>query len=213
MTRVGSPGHRIPHVRASALLISLVLVAAPPTAAMASHGSHAKTPVLPNCARFSLVKLAQAIKVSSLTLEGTSPLSDTCLYKTPRIPEHYAQLLTISLQATSRAVFDRAKLGAKQEVTNAGGTFHSFGPTTFGVSVVHESSALKPCLPGHTVPEFGPPYCKGDPAWATGTVYSYASLKPKGPKVFLSVGLGREYGSFGAQLLSLSKKILSGRIS
>jgi len=202
----------MPRVRGAVLLIALTLAPALPAVAIASHGSHAKAPVLPNCERFSLAKLAQVIEVRSLTLEGTSPLSDLCLYKTPRVPEHYAQLLTISLEVTSRGVFDRAERRAKQDAAKAGGTFHSFGPATFGVSVVHESSALKPCLPEHTVPEFGPPYCNGDPAWAAGTVYSYASLRPRGPMVFLSVGLGREYGSFGAKLLSLSKQILSGRI-
>jgi hypothetical protein len=199
-------------VRGAVLLSAFALALVLPAIAMGARASLAKAPALPNCQRLSLAKMARVIEVSSLTLEGTSPLSDTCLYKSPPVPGHYAQLLTISLEVTSRRVFERAERRTKQFAVKAGGTFHSIGPATFAVSVVHESSALKPCLPEHTVPEFGPPYCNGDPAWSTGTVYSYASLRPRGPMVFLSVGLAREYGSFGAKVLSLSKQILSGRI-
>jgi len=187
-------------------------VLAPPAIAIGSSASPAKAPVLPNCARFSLAKLAHVIEVSSLTLEGTSGLSDTCIYKSPHVSGHYAQLLTITLEATSRRVFEVAERRTKQSAATGGGTFHRYGPTTFGVSLVHESAGLKPCLPEHTIPEFGPPYCNGDPDWATGTVYSYAPLRRRGPAVFLSVGLARQYGSFGAKVLALSKQILSGQI-
>ena len=197
-------------VRGAVLLSALAL--ALPAVAAGSSASSARAPVLPNCERFSLAKMAHVIEVSSLTLEGTSPLGDTCVYKSPRVPGHYAQLLTISLEATSRRVFNLAEQRAKQSAAKEGGSFHSVGPATFAVSVTHESALLPACLPEHTVPEFGPPYCKGDPDWATGTVYSYAPLRPRGPVVFLSVGLARQYGSFGAKVLSLSRQILSGRI-
>jgi len=212
MTRPALPRHAVPRVRSAVLLIALALTPTLPAVSMASHGSYPKPPLLPNCEHFSLAKMAQVIEVSSLTLEGSSGLSDTCIYKSPRVPGHYAQLLTISVEATSRTVFDRAERRAKQDAAKTGAAFHSFGPATFGVSVVHESGALKPCQPGHTVPEFGPPQCKGDPAWSSGTVYTYAPVSPRAPKVFWSVGLAREYGSFGTKLLSLSKQIVSGRI-
>ena len=72
-----------------------------------------------------------------------------------------------------------------------------------------------PAYREHMVPQLGPPGCSGDPSWESQTVYAYGTLKPRGPKAFVSVGLAREFTfTVGdvSELKSLANEILSGQI-
>ena len=189
-----------------------------PGLAIAAHKSPNKRPAsVPSCKHFSLAKMARLLHVGSLEFEGASPVGNACTYKTPHVAEHYADLLSVSVVATPESVF----LGAEQRgKTTAGqehepfGTLNSRGVAAFYVIKDVVSQGLGPCRsPGATLPEFGPPLCAGQPSWLTTVVYSYATLRPRGPKAFVSVGLAAEPITGGLALVTaLNKKIVSGRI-
>ena len=161
--------------------------------------------------------MAQLLHVGSLQFEGASPVGNACTYKTPHMAEHYADLLSVSVVATPESVFlgaeQRGKRTAAQE-HGAFGTLNSRGIATFYVLKDVASQGLGPCRsPGATLPEFGPPLCEGQPSWLTTTVNSYATLRPRGPKAFVSVGLAAEPISGELDLVTaLNKKIASGQI-
>jgi hypothetical protein len=196
----------------------LAIALAMPGLAIASHKSPKKRPAsVPSCKHFSLAKMAQLLQVGSLEFEGASPLGNACTYKTPHVAGHYADLLSVSVVATPESVFlgaeQRGKTTAARE-HGAFGTLNSRGVATFYVITDIASQGLGPCRsPGATLPEFGPPLCEGQPSWSTTAVYSYATLRPRGPKAFVSVGLADEPITGGLDLVTtLNKKIVSGQI-
>ncbi len=131
--------------------------------------------------------------------------------------EHYADLLSVSVTATPEGVFLEAEQRARRAAAKqhgAFGTLNSRGVATFYVIGDITAQSLGPCRsPGATLPEFGPPLCEGQPSWLTDEVYSYATLRPRGPKAFVSVGLASEPITGGLALVaSLNKKIVSGQI-
>ncbi|HEV3318721.1 MAG TPA: hypothetical protein VG053_03170 [Solirubrobacteraceae bacterium] len=131
--------------------------------------------------------------------------------------EHYADLLSVSVVATPESVFLGAEQRGKMTAAQAHGAFGTLnrrGVATFYVITDLAGQGLGPCRsPGATLPEFGPPLCEGQPSWLTTEVYSYATLKPRGPKAFVSVGLAAEPVSGALALVTaLNKKIISGQI-
>jgi len=161
--------------------------------------------------------MAQPLHVGSLEFEGASPVGNACTYKTPHVAEHYADLLSVSIVATPERVFLGAEQRGKKSAAQAHGafgTFKSHGVPAFYVIKDVTSQGLGACRsPGATLPEFGPPLCEGQPSWLTTEVYSYATLRPRGPKAFVSVGLAAEpiQGSL-ALVTALNEKIVSGQI-
>jgi len=190
------------------LLFALLAIAlATPAFAMAAHAPAS----VPSCTHFSRVKMAQLIHVGSLELEGRGPVGNNCEYKGPHVPEHYADLLAVSVTATSKAVFLKAQHLAKT-APGVYGAVKIRGAVAFDViHVIHGEGACR--SPGGTLGEFGPPLCSGQPDWSTITVYAYGPLKPRGPKAFVTVGLaGQEENTFLGYVISIDKKILSGQI-
>jgi hypothetical protein len=179
-------------------------------------GAHISANV-PSCSHFSRARMAQLLHVGSLEFEGVSPVGNTCTYKTPHVAGHYADLLSISVVATPKTVFlgaeQRGRTTATQE-HGAFGTLNSRGVASFYVLTDVVSQGLGPCRsPGATLPEFGPPLCEGQPSWFKTEVYSYALLRPRGPRAFVSVGLAAEPITGGLALVTaLNKQIVSGRI-
>jgi hypothetical protein len=161
--------------------------------------------------------MAQLLQVGSLEFEGGSPVGNACTYKTPDVAGHYADLLSVSVVATPESVFlgaeQRGKKTAAQE-HGAFGTLNSRGVATFYVITDVTSQGLGPCRsPGATLPELGPPLCEGQPSWLKTVVYSYATLRPRGPKAFVSVGLAAEPLSGELALVTaLNKEIVAGQI-
>jgi hypothetical protein len=202
----------------SLLCALLVGALAMPGIAIASHRSPTARPAgVPSCKGFSLTKLAHAIHVGSLELEGSGPAGNLCLYKTPHVADHYADLLSISLVATDEAVFLRARQRARYSPVQhqqAFGNLNSRGVKAFYVITGYSSQGLGPCRsPGATLPEFGPPLCEGQPSWYTYPVYSYGTLGGNGPKTFVSVAFSSEPITGAIAIVSsLNRKILSGQI-
>jgi hypothetical protein len=201
-----------------ALCALLAFALAMPGLAIASGGSPtARSSAVPSCRHLSLAKLAHAIRVASLELQGAGPFGNACLYKSPHVADHYADLLTVSLVATPEVVFLRARQRARNSPVQhqqAFGTLNRRGVQAFYVITGNSSQGLGPCRsPGATLPEFGPPLCEGQPGWYTDTVYSFGTLGRKGPKVFVSVALSSEPVTGSLETVaSLNKKILSGQI-
>lgn len=202
----------------SVLCALLAIALAMPGLAIASHKSPKKRPPsVPSCKHFSLAKMAQLLHVGSLEFEGASPVGNACTYKTARVAEHYADLLTVAVVATPESVFRGAEQGGKTRAAQehgASGTLNSRGVAAFYVLTDITSQGLGPCRsPGATLPEFGPPLCEGQPSWLSTEVYSYAKLRPRGPKAFVSVGLASEPVTGELALVTtLNKKIVSGQI-
>jgi hypothetical protein len=204
-----SPGAHLALSRASrgALLVLLAWALAMPAAAGAAR--------VPNCAHFSPATMAKLTGSGSLSLQGRVPVANSCVFKSgPPAPGRYADLLVVSVRATSRHVFEVAK---RQLSVHAapGAITHAIrlrGAIAFYVNVLVEGKG--PCRsPGAALPELGPPLCEGQPDQSTITVYTYATLKPRGPKVFVSVGESGTYGNvFSAPLIAITKAILSRRI-
>lgn len=161
--------------------------------------------------------MAHLLRVGSLEFEGASPVGNTCTYKSPHVAGHYADLLSISVVAAPRSAFLGAEQGGRttaHQEHGAFGTLNTRGVATFYVVTDIASPGLGPCRsPGATLPEFGPPLCEGQPSWAKIEVDSYATLTPRGPKAFVSVGLAAEPTTGGlARVTAVNKQIVSGRI-
>lgn len=208
---------------ASAVLCALLAVAlATPALAMSSHTSGAKAPGVPSCAHFSRVRIGRLIHVGSLKFEGRTPVDNACTY-TAKVPGRYSDLLQGAVIAASRCrphtckdVFLAAEQNAKVAAVN-GAYFHTVnvrGAKMFEVvDVTIARQSAPPCPPGWKLPEFGPPLCKGAPAWATIAVDSYGALKPTGRKAFVDVSLASEVDVGKPDwVISLNKEILSGQI-
>lgn len=202
----------------SVLCAVLAIALAIPGLAMASHKSPRKQPAsVPSCKHFSLAKMAQLLRVGSLEFEGSSPVGNACTYRTPHVAEHYADLLSVSVVATPESVFLRAERRTKNTAAQehaASGTINSRGVAAFYLIKDVASQGLGACRsPGAMLPEFGPPLCEGQPSWLTTEVYSYATLRPRGPKALVSVSLAAEpiTGSL-ALVAALSKGIISGQV-
>jgi hypothetical protein len=197
-----------PRLRASsgALLVLLACALAMPALASAAR--------VPNCARFSRARMAQLIGSGSLTFEGRNSLANICEYKSPRIPGGYADLLAVSVRATSRRVFNVAKSQLSFHGPPGAITHTIRIPGAIGFYVNSIVIGAGPCRsPGAALPELGPPLCEGQPEQSAISVYAYGALKPRGPKVFVSVGLTGTYGDvFSAPLIAITKAILSRRI-
>jgi hypothetical protein len=188
------------------LLVLLVCALAPPALATAAR--------VPNCANFSRAKMAQLIGSGSLTYEGRNSLANICQYKSPRIAGGYADLLAVSVRATSRHVFDVAKSQLSFHGPPGAITHTIRIPGAIGFFVNSIVIGQGPCRsPGAALPELGPPLCDEQPEQSSTTVYAYGALKPRGPKVFVSVGLAGTNGNvFSAPLIAITKAILSRRI-
>ncbi len=203
------PRQRSARTRAScAVLLALLAPALTSTASAVAAGKPAR---VPSCAGFPLAKMALLIHVSSLGEGQASPVTNACLYQA-LVPGHYSDLLTVSVLATSKRVFLKAQT---QEKTAPGvyGVVKIRGATAFDVVHTISGASLDPCPPGHTLPEFGPPLCNGDPEWSTVAVDSYGTIKPRGPKAFVSVTLaGQEEVTYLSYAIALDRQILSGKI-
>lgn len=216
MSRYLPPRLRPAGARAlSCLLFALLAIAlAMPALATASHKSPKKPASVPNCEHFSLYKMGVLLGEGALEFEGRNPVANICTYKGQHIPNDYSGLVTVSVVATSRAVFEKAKHKAHVYAPK-GALIHTVkirGAVAFDVlnTVVGEGECRSPGAP---VPELGPPLCSGQPDWSTVSVYAYGALKPKGPNAFVSVGVGGASGRvFSIQAISLIKEILSGQI-
>ncbi len=208
-----TPLPRPPAVRARASVGALaallgLLACALATPALATSAS------VPNCGHFSRARMAQLIGSGSLTLEGRTPVANICTYKSPRIGGSYADLLAVSVRATSKRVFEVAKSQASFHGP-PGATTHTIRiPGAIGFYVNSIVLAEGPCRsPGAALPELGPPLCEGQPDQQTIAAYAYGALKPGGPKVFASVSLAGASGNvFSAPLIAIIKAILSRRI-
>ena len=191
-----------------AVLLALLALALTSTAPAIAAGKPAR---VPSCAGLPLAKMALLIHVSSLGGPQANPVTNACLYQA-LVPGHYSDLLTVSVLATSKRVFLKAQA---QEKTAPGvyGVVKIRGATAFDVVHTISGATLNPCPPGHTLPEFGPPLCNGDPEWSTVAVDSYGAIKPRGPKAFVSVTLaGQEEVTYLSYAVALDKQILSGKI-
>lgn len=199
------PTPRMAVVRASggALLVALA------TPALAGAAG------VPNCAHFSGAAMAKLTGSGSLTLQGRDPVANSCLFKSgPPAPGGYADLLTVSVKATSRRVFEIAKRQVSFHAAPGAVTHNTTIPGAIAFYVNDVVVGKGPCnSPGAALPELGPPLCEGQPDQQTITVYTYAALKPRGPKVFVSVGLSGTAGNvFSGPLVAITKAILSRRI-
>jgi hypothetical protein len=203
----------LPRPRLASLRLSggavLVLVAG--ALAMPALATAAR---VPNCAHFSRAKMAQLIGSGSLTYEGRNSLANACDYKSPRIASGYADLLAVSVRATSRRVFEVAKSQLSLHGPPGAVTHTIRIPGAIGFYVNSIVIGEGPCRsPGAVVPELGPPLCDEQPEQSSTSVYAYGALKPRGPKVFVSVGLTGTNGNvFSAPLIAIAKAILSRRI-
>ena len=208
---------------ASAVLFALLAVAlATPALARSAHPSGTKSRGAPSCTHFSRVRIGRLIHVGSLKFEGRTPVDNACTY-TAKVPGEYSDLLQVSVIApsrcrplTCRAVFLAAEQNARVAAVD-GAYFHTVnvrGAKMFDVvDVTIARQSAPPCPPGWKLPEFGPPLCRGAPAWATIAVDSYGALKPTGPKAFVDVSLASEVDVGKPDwVISLNKEILSGQI-
>jgi hypothetical protein len=88
----------------SGLFFALLAIAlAMPHLATASHKSPKKPVSVPDCAHFSVRRMAELIDQSSLELQGTTPGGNACTYKGSHVPGRYSDLLQVSVQATAKA--------------------------------------------------------------------------------------------------------------
>jgi hypothetical protein len=213
----------------SGLFFTLLAIAqAMPHLATASHKSPKKPVRVPDCAHFSVRRMAELIDQSSLELEGTTPGGNACTYKGPRVPGRYSDLFQVSVQATAKApvqatgkaLFARVKRYAKKLAAERKHFTDFFCYTVkidgavAALEVVryHYSASLGPCRGMAPLPEFGPPTCKGQPGWETTTVYTYGALKPNGPAAFVAVGLAGQANLLLNGVDQLNKEIMSGQI-
>ena len=197
------------------LFALLAIALATPALAMASHKSPKKPASVPNCEHFSLYRMDELSGSGALEFEGKTPGSNICTYKGEHIPNDYSDLLQVSVVATSKAVFEKAKNKAHVYAPK-GALFHNAkirgAVAAFYVTntIVGEGECRSPGAP---VPELGPPTCSGQPDWMTVSVYAYGPLKPKGPNAFVSVGVAGAAGRvFSVRVISVVKEILSGQI-
>jgi len=194
------------------LLGLLALALSVPAAAMAAARSAVG---VPNCAHFSSARMEDLIHTSFLEFEERNPVANICTYKTPHEAGHYASLFSVSVRATSRAVFQRAEHAA--DVGAAANPHQQFDFATrsesFWVYGTYLSAGLGPCPPEHSIPEFGPPLCGGEPDWGTYSFDTYARLRPRGPKAFVAVSLaGQDEAVNSGEVRSVAAEIVSGRI-
>ena len=219
MSRHPSPVRRQARSRSlgCVFLAMLVIALSAPTLATAAPKASAG---VRNCTHFSRVRMAELLQTTFLEFEGRNPVANICTYKTPHESGHYASLFTVSVRATSQAVFQVAEHAAGQQArANPHQVFgFSVRSDSFWVRGTYLSAALEECprehsIPEFSIPEFGPPTCKGEPDWATYSFYTYAALRPRGPKVFVSVGIaGQEENVSATSVNSVAREILSGRI-
>ena len=208
------------HSRSCVLLGVLVVALVTPATAVAAP-SHKRRASAPRCTHFSLAKLAHYLyghhSPRPLHFEGKTPGLNACTYVSP-LPGHYSILLQVAVQATSEAVYLGAEQRAKMSASERGATLviskSNRLPFYFYVDGTITSDSLEPCRsPGAALPAFGPPTCNGQPDWTTISVDTYGALRPRGPKLFVSVGVGTEEAQVHPEdLVALSKAILSGQI-
>jgi hypothetical protein len=201
--------------RVGTMFALLVIAAATPVVALASHKPPRKPATVPDCAHLSLAKMGQRLGVSSLVLQGKTPGTNVCTY-TAAVPKEYSDLLQISIAPGTRCFLGRGrpyacwglfvnseklaqKVAAQRQVV-----FGEIGRRSQGIAAVYyvdneingESPLLRPCDPPAPplflpppLPAFGPPACFGQPDWSAIIVYSFGRLEPNGPDAFVSVGL------------------------
>jgi hypothetical protein len=201
--------------RVGTMFALLVIAAATPVVALASHKPPKKPATVPDCAHLSLAKLGQRLGVNSLVLQGKTPGTNVCTY-TAAVPKQYSDLLQISIAPGTRCLSGRGrpypcwdlfvnserqaeKVAAQRQVV-----FGEIGRRSQGIAAVYyvdnyvsgDSPSLPPCEPPAPplflpppLPAFGPPGCLGQPDWSAIIVYSFGRLEPNGPDAFVSVGL------------------------
>lgn len=206
---------------AGAALAVLAMALATLTVTAVAYGAPGG-PAVPDCAHFSKHEMARQIHVSSgdLFFMGRQPASNTCTYTAFVSSGRYEALLTVAVRATSAFEFEQAEELAKQAADQPQqpdnyqqfGLVRTRGAKMFYADHITDSKTLTPCPPGWKLPTFGPPLCKGAPPWAAISVYSYGTLKPQGPKAFVSVSLAMETPGDRNIVVFLSRAILSGKI-
>jgi hypothetical protein len=214
-----------------ALLAVLAIALATPAGTTASHVSPKKPASAPNCAHFSLAKMARLLHVSELHFSEfappvKTPEGSTCLWAST-VPGKYSDLLTVSLTATGGPrghsgafEFIQAEAlarSAAQQPQKPGdyqefGLVKTRGAKMFYADHITNNTSLPACLKGWTLPTFGPPHCTDDPPWAAISVYSYGALKPRGPTAFVTVGFAAETPGERRPVVFLNRAILSGKI-
>jgi hypothetical protein len=221
MDGLGTDRRRSPTRVLFVVLLAAVLAA--PALATTSHRSAQEAASVPDCTGFSHAEMARLIDVGSLDFQGRRSDLNACAY-VANVSGDYSDLLQVSVRPATRCGRLTCKalfLKSEQLARQSHGQPHRFfrtvrvrGALMFIVSGYILSSSLpRPCPPGQTLPEFGPPLCNGEPTWYTYSVQSYGALKPRGPKAFVAVGLANGPGGVGtARVISLNKEILSGKI-
>ena len=134
----------------------------------------------------------------------------------------YEDILTVGVRATSEFEFELAEELAREAARQPqkADNYQQLGLAKrvprgvrmFYADHITDSKTLEPCPPGWKLPTFGPPQCKGAPPWAAISVYSYGALKPRGPQVFVTVGLAMETPADRDIAYFLNRAILSGKL-
>ena len=106
--------------RSGAWFAVLVVALAAPAVTSASRASLKKPVSVPDCAHFPRAKMAHRIHVSpdDLFFMGRQPVSNACGY-TAFVSHRYSDLLTVSVTATPKFVFEKAEQLAKRASAEA----------------------------------------------------------------------------------------------
>jgi hypothetical protein len=174
-----------------------------------------KASPLPPCSHLSSSKLSKYFDVGQLKFQGVTPHSDICTWLGARTGHYHAQL-QIGFSPGSKSLFQAVTKSAETSAKRRGATFSTVqksSPAIIEVSEIDHGGSLKPCGPGHTIPEFGPPQCESDPAWYTDSADADGRMKRGGASVIVSANAGAELGDVGVhEMVKLCKDILSGRV-
>jgi hypothetical protein len=199
-------------VRMGVAVFAFVVVAR--ATAVVGYAS-AKASPLPLCAHLSSSRLSKYFDVGQLKYQGVTPHSDICTWLGARSGHYHAQL-QIGFAPGSKSLFDAVTTSAEKSAKRQGATFsvvQKSSPAIIEVSKVDHGGSLKPCGPGHTIPEFGPPQCESDPAWYSDSADAYGRMKRGGASVIVSANAGAELGDAGVhEMVKLCKDIVAGRV-
>ena len=195
------------------MLAVLALVAAIlALTAGASAKSKPKPPSIPSCSHFSDNALAKVLGLVKLKYKGKTPHSNICTWEGTK-SGHYHQILQIDVIPGIKSVYELAQTTGQKTAAKDHKQFGTLGSrgypwkAGFFVTGTTSDSGLKPCEPGHKLPDFGPPMCAGDPEWTTINVTAYSS------KMMVAAGIGVQLGDAHLSgMVELVKEIVSGKL-
>jgi hypothetical protein len=196
---------------------ALMLVVSLAALAMSTAWSKSKPPPLPSCAGLSSASMAHVLGLGKLTLRSRTSTVEPCSWSTDRRPGHYRALLTISIEPGMKSLYETARAVGIKQAKKEGRVFGDANARTDPWKAAFFLSSIKigsgPCEPAHTMPEFGPPECSGDPEWAMYNVTGYGTSRRYHRSLQYSIGLGVEHGE--AQLsgmLGLERDLFTGAV-